>query len=86
VSASRADKREDGILLRDESGKVGRAHRAIELVIDPEGAHVYCGGVGKVDAERLHLPGNAKEALEKHVEYALADLAAKKPLHSYDKE
>jgi hypothetical protein len=50
---------------------------------------VYRGGVdnapiGSVDPERPHLPGNAKDAIENYLEYALADLAAKKPLRLAD--
>ncbi|HTU61615.1 MAG TPA: thioredoxin family protein [Polyangiales bacterium] len=80
-------------ILLDESGKIGRAYGAIKtphvFVIDPKGVLVYRGGVdnapiGSVDAERPHLPGNGKDALENYLEYALADLAAKKPLRLAD--
>jgi peroxiredoxin len=80
-------------ILLDESGKVGRAYGAVKtpqlFVIDAKGVLVYRGGVdnapiGKVDAERPHLPGNAKDALETYLEYALADVAAKKPLRLAD--
>ena len=80
-------------ILLDESGKVGHAYGVIKtphvFVIDPQGVLVYRGGVdnapiGSVDAERPHLPGNAKDALESYLEYALADLAAKKPLRLPD--
>jgi peroxiredoxin len=80
-------------ILLDESGKVGRAYGAIKtphvFVIDAKGVLVYRGGVdnapiGTVDAERPHLPGHAKDALENYLEYALADLAAKKPLRLAD--
>jgi hypothetical protein len=40
--------------------------------------------IGSVDAERPHLPGNAKDTLENYLECALADLAAKKPLRLAD--
>lgn len=80
-------------ILLDESGKVGRAYGAVKaphmFVIDPKGVLVYRGGVdnapiGVVDAERPHLPGNAKDALENYLDYALTDLAAKKPLRLAD--
>lgn len=92
VERNREAKIEYGIshaILLDEAGKVGRAYGAIKtphmFVIEPKGVLVYRGGVdnapiGSVDAERPHLPGNAKDALENYLEYALADLAAKKPL------
>jgi hypothetical protein len=96
VERNRQAKAEYGIphpILLDESGKVGHAYGAIKtphvFVIDPKGVLVYRGGVdnapiGSVDAERPHLPGNAKDTLENYLEYALADLAAKKPLRLAD--
>jgi peroxiredoxin len=96
VERNRQAKTEYGIphpILLDESGKVGHAYGAIKtphmFVIDPKGVLVYRGGVdnapiGSVDAERPHLPGNAKDTLENYLEYALADLAAKKPLRLAD--
>ena len=96
VERNRLAKTEYGLahpILLDESGKVGRAYGAIKtpqvFVIDPKGLLVYRGGVdnapiGSVDAERPHLPGNAKDALENYLEYALSDLAAKKPLRLAD--
>jgi peroxiredoxin len=96
VERNRQAKVEYGIphpILLDESGKVGHAYGAIKtphvFVIDSKGVLVYRGGVdnapiGSVDAERPHLPGNAKDTLENYLEYALADLAAKKPLRLAD--
>lgn len=96
LERNRQAKLEYGIphpVLLDENGKVGRAYGAIKtphmFVIDPKGVLVYRGGVdnapiGSVDADRPHLPGNAKDALENYVEYALADLAAKKALRLAD--
>jgi peroxiredoxin len=96
VERNRQAKVEYGIahpILLDETGKVGHAYGAIKtpqlFVIDAKGVLVFRGGVdnapiGTVDAERPHLPGNAKEALENYLEYALSDLAAKKPLRLPD--
>jgi peroxiredoxin len=93
---NRQAKTEYGIthrILLDESGKVGHSYGAQKtphlFVIDPKGVLVYRGGVdnapiGKVDDQRPHLPGNAASALEKYLDYALADLAAKKPLRLPD--
>jgi peroxiredoxin len=80
-------------ILLDESGAVGHAYGAIKtphvFVIDAKGTLVYRGGVdnapiGTVDDERPHLPGSAPGTLERYLENALADLAAKKPLRLAD--
>jgi len=96
VERNKQAKAEYGIthrILLDESGKVGRAYGAIKtpqlFVIDPKGVLVYRGGVdnapiGVVDDQRPHLPGHAKDKLETYLEYALADLAARKPLRLAD--
>ncbi|MET0387795.1 MAG: redoxin family protein [Polyangiales bacterium] len=80
-------------ILLDESGQVGHTYGAEKtphlFVIDPKGALVYRGGldnapIGKVDDQRPHLPGVAKDALEPYLENALADLAANKAIRLPD--
>ena len=69
-------------VLRDEDGAIGKAYGATNtpqmVVIDPEGTIVYRGAIDNSPDGEGESPTGGK--LVNHVEAALADLAAKRPV------